>query len=369
MSLSSFIDISTSFHVEESSENPNPKPIQNEKEKEKEKEKKKEKEKEKENENENENEKKSLKLELNQFEHGIFQLIFSNCEFSIVNIMKTILRDNQSISICSCREIHPLEDDIEMLIKMNPLQNCDYGQYRTKCIDVILSSLSLLTNKLFDANFIRSEVYSDKCEFDNKPGQFKIIIDTVDYGYANLIRRHLLDTVPVLGFSTIKIRRNTSILEDEVLAERIRLLPLCVDDGRIPTVNDTNCCFSLQKFISDTSDTFIVDVLSSEMVSSDENIKISFSKPGYGFPILALAPLQEIDLIAHTEINTAAHHSRFTSVSSISMSEENNQICLSVKSIGHVKPSVIIKAAIQSIIDSLVEIRQAIFLHKKPMMK
>ena len=51
----------------------------------------------------------------------------------------------------------------------------------------------------------------------------------VDAPIANALRRILLAEVPTIAIETVFIKCNTSILQDEVLAHRLGLIPLDID--------------------------------------------------------------------------------------------------------------------------------------------
>lgn len=58
----------------------------------------------------------------------------------------------------------------------------------------------------------------------------------VDAPIANALRRILLSEVPTMAIETVFIQRNTSIIQDEVLAHRLGLVPLAIDPRLFGTV-------------------------------------------------------------------------------------------------------------------------------------
>jgi len=62
-----------------------------------------------------------------------------------------------------------------------------------------------------------------------------IVFDMVgiDAPVANAIRRILLSEVPTMAIDTVFIYKNTSIIQDEVLAHRLGLIPLRADPRRM----------------------------------------------------------------------------------------------------------------------------------------
>jgi len=57
----------------------------------------------------------------------------------------------------------------------------------------------------------------------------EVNIDGMDAPLANALRRILIAEVPTIAFDKAVIYQNTSILQDEVLAHRLGLVPVDVD--------------------------------------------------------------------------------------------------------------------------------------------
>lgn len=55
----------------------------------------------------------------------------------------------------------------------------------------------------------------------------------VDAPIANALRRILLSEVPSVAIERVYITKNTSVLQDEILAHRLGLIPLNVDSRKI----------------------------------------------------------------------------------------------------------------------------------------
>lgn len=78
----------------------------------------------------------------------------------------------------------------------------------------------------FKQNF-RIDIISDNDE--------ELVFDMVgvDAPIANALRRILLSEVPSVALETIFINKNTSIIQDEVLAHRLGLIPLRIDPRKV----------------------------------------------------------------------------------------------------------------------------------------
>lgn len=67
-----------------------------------------------------------------------------------------------------------------------------------------------------------------KVEFhSHKPYDTQFSLTSVDTSIANAFRRILLAEIPTLAIEDVFINQNTSIIQDEVLAHRLGLIPLC----------------------------------------------------------------------------------------------------------------------------------------------
>lgn len=61
------------------------------------------------------------------------------------------------------------------------------------------------------------------------PEEFIFELIGIDAPVANALRRILLAETPSMAIETVFITKNTSILQDEVLAHRLGLVPLAID--------------------------------------------------------------------------------------------------------------------------------------------
>lgn len=63
----------------------------------------------------------------------------------------------------------------------------------------------------------------------DSPESLEFDLIGLDASIANAIRRVLLANVPTLAIETVYIMNNTSIVQDEILAARLGLVPIKVD--------------------------------------------------------------------------------------------------------------------------------------------
>lgn len=69
----------------------------------------------------------------------------------------------------------------------------------------------------------------EKLEKDKKTGRVAFLVKKSTPAFVNALRRTIMDTVPTMAVEEIEFAQNTSALYDELLANRIGLIPLKTD--------------------------------------------------------------------------------------------------------------------------------------------
>lgn len=69
----------------------------------------------------------------------------------------------------------------------------------------------------------------------------KIVFDLIGVApaLANALRRVLISEVPTMAIEQVYIRQNTGVMQDEVLAHRLGLLPIRADPDRFDSPGET----------------------------------------------------------------------------------------------------------------------------------
>ncbi|UKK01783.2 DNA-directed RNA polymerases I and III subunit [Theileria orientalis] len=155
-------------------------------------------------------------------------------------------------------------------------------------------------------------------------------IEGLDVSFANALRRILLSEVPTLAVETVQIYQNTGVIQDELLAHRLGLIPFNVNPDlftfkNCEEINDKNSiCFKLKvKYDRNESNPGnYLPVYSSylkwvPLSSNQENtFKDNPPKPVHdNILITKLAPGQEIDLNVYLEKGTGKVHAKWSPVS------------------------------------------------------
>ncbi|EGC30994.1 RNA polymerase III subunit [Dictyostelium purpureum] len=164
-----------------------------------------------------------------------------------------------------------------------------------------------------------------------KPYELVFEMMGVDAPIANAIRRILISEVPTMAIEKVYIINNTSILQDEVLAHRLGLIPIKVDPRKfnfhLPnkeyTAEDT-LIFKLKvKCERDANGKIINDTVLSkhlEWVPHDDQIAMFPNEEDHprpvedDIPIMRLRPGQVIDVQLYCEKNIGREHIKWSPV-------------------------------------------------------
>jgi DNA-directed RNA polymerase subunit L/DNA-directed RNA polymerase alpha subunit len=165
------------------------------------------------------------------------------------------------------------------------------------------------------------------------------------YSYANTLRRIIQTDVKILGFradiledgstSDVKVLKNTTPMSNEMLADRVGLLPIAMPQGLVDSWDTKSVLFKLH--VKNETDDFRVVTASDfecleEVSGSDERKRIpntKFFKPnpitGETCMIAILKPMSdkeadEIHIEAYASLGTGRDHTRFNPTSQCSYS-------------------------------------------------
>tara|TARA_Y100000310_G_C20694493_1_gene824584 strand:+ start:4159 stop:4959 length:801 start_codon:yes stop_codon:yes gene_type:complete len=66
-------------------------------------------------------------------------------------------------------------------------------------------------------------------DYDKKKEQLSFLMKNATNVSANTLRRAIIDTVPTMAIEIVELRKNSSVLYDEIIAHRLGLIPLTTD--------------------------------------------------------------------------------------------------------------------------------------------
>ncbi|KAF9434009.1 DNA-directed RNA polymerases I and III subunit RPAC1 [Entomortierella beljakovae] len=164
----------------------------------------------------------------------------------------------------------------------------------------------------------------------------------IDAAIANAFRRILISEVPTMAISNVFVMNNTSIVVDEVLAQRLGLVPILADPTKFDfkakdeTSTDVNtivfklsvkCTHNPKASPSETdplkkykhSNVYSGDLIWQPKGDQEEKFKDCPIKPVFDDIVLAkMRPGQEIDMEVHCEKGLGQDHAKWSPVATAS---------------------------------------------------
>jgi DNA-directed RNA polymerase subunit D len=146
------------------------------------------------------------------------------------------------------------------------------------------------------------------------------LVEGVDVAFANALRRTMLTRLPAMAIDEVLILENTSVMYDEILAQRLGLIPLVtqLDDYNLPQDCDCEgkgcslcqCTLTLEMEAGDEE----VIIYSRDLSTQDPKVI-----PATGdVPLVKLAPHQRLIIEAYARLGTGAENAKFQPVSTVS---------------------------------------------------
>lgn len=142
----------------------------------------------------------------------------------------------------------------------------------------------------------------------SKEGKMKVsfLLKGVSPATANFLRRSMIADVPTMAIETVEIKKNTSILYDEVIAHRLGLIPLTTDlkSYKLPEA-ELGAHNSLKLTLSSKGPGVVT---ASEIKSQDPKVKPVHPD----MPVVKLLKGQEIQLEATAILGFGHDHSKWS---------------------------------------------------------
>jgi len=145
---------------------------------------------------------------------------------------------------------------------------------------------------------------------DKKNNKLIILIKKSNAQFVNAIRREIMENVPTMAIEDVEIRKNSSVLYDEVIAHRLGLIPLTTDLGsyNLPAqckCNGEGCANCQVKLTLEAEGPGIVTA--TELKSKDPKIKPVFAET----PIVKLLKGQKIEVEATAILGSGKDHAKW----------------------------------------------------------
>jgi DNA-directed RNA polymerase alpha subunit len=161
---------------------------------------------------------------------------------------------------------------------------------------------------------------------EKKGEKLVLLLEDVSPALANSIRRAVIAEVPTLAIDEVIVAENTSVLWDEMIAHRLALIPLKMDDKTYDALldcyergEDCSVIFSLDEEAVERTRTVLSGRLRFEGVEGVAAPAEAFNvEPvSKNIPILKLAKGQRISLTAIARMGVGREHAKWQPVSAV----------------------------------------------------
>lgn len=146
----------------------------------------------------------------------------------------------------------------------------------------------------------------------------RLIIEGVDSGFMNSLRRIIVAEVPAMAIDEVVVIENSSMLHDEILVHRLGFVPLKTDLDSYNLPEECSCKSELGCNLCRVSLTLNVEakdglsiVYSGDLASENPNIKPVSDR----IPIVKLASDQHLKLESYARLGKGEKHAKWQPVS------------------------------------------------------
>lgn len=287
------------------------------------------------------------------------RMTISKTDTSMICSLVEDLLSIDDVEFASSNEVHPLTQCTELLVRVK--EGVDLpGLLQTTLIGISHRILNMDWELLDDDR--ASIVEENKVHSVSNT----LVIKNVNTPLANSVRRTMIESIPTLAISEVTFRRNTSVYPDEIIAQRISLIPIRTEDNGVPRSVDVNGRISINVHVPEDIKRTVTYIYSDQMEVTTGSIQPAFSTKDSGIPIVALAPGQGLDMVAKVSIGTGAEHARHMCVSTVGFrktkdyGEGMHDYSLKFMTTGQICPASIVKATKEIMATKLHHLRQSI---------
>lgn len=146
--------------------------------------------------------------------------------------------------------------------------------------------------------------------------QVNFILEGVGVPFANALRRMMVSEIPTMAVDYVDFEDNSSILYDEVIAQRLGLIPLVCNPEKFNFTEDCKCkgkgCANCQVVLALEKEGPCM-VHSGDLKSSSKAVKPTSPN----FPIVNLMENQKLKLSAVARLGTGQKHARWQTANAV----------------------------------------------------
>jgi len=184
-------------------------------------------------------------------------------------------------------------------------------------------------------------------------------IKGINVSMANAIRRTILSKLPMMAIEEVRFYDNSSILDDEILAHRLGLIPLKTD---LKTYNLVADCTCREKGCAKCTAILTLDVhgpgtiYSSELKSTDPEIVPIYDK----IPIVKLTENQAVKLEAKAQLGMGKEHMKWQGGLASYEIKKDGSFDFFVESYGQLEIQDMVEKAVNIINDEIKELKSTL---------
>lgn len=188
--------------------------------------------------------------------------------------------------------------------------------------------------------------------------EIKIEVKNISPGIAAMIRRAIISEIPTMAIEWIDFYKNDSVLPDEIIANRVGLIPLTFDKNFHTLPNKCDCqakgCPKCQVklYLYKKGPGY---VYSGDLKTTDEKVKPVYDK----IPITYLNENEEIEFEAIAQLGIGKEHSKWQA-GNCGYSYEDDNFIFNIETTSSYEASELFSEAINVIIEKLKELKQKI---------
>lgn len=143
---------------------------------------------------------------------------------------------------------------------------------------------------------------------DAKNNKLSFLLKGSTPAYANAIRRIMLSEVPTMAIEDVEIKKNNSILYDEIIAHRLGLIPLSTDLDSYKVLQEGEEPSAIHQLKLSLKQKGPKIVTAADIETTDPKVKPVFSE----MPIVKLLKGQELEFEATAVLGVGKEHMKWS---------------------------------------------------------
>ena len=305
----------------------------------------------------------------------------TECDQGVLEaLIDQLQRQQDYVEFASTNWVHPLKNESDVVLRRTERAVTEHVQLHVILLQAINAMSASVPNcdPSFQQRWHPDNDWIDisaenpaRCEGpDGLRVQVRAKLGTQSRTTCNVYRRFLLPHIPTLAIESLTIRENTSMLPDQVLAQRAGMVPVRYRDGKIPPTHFDNACFRVQLSVPADSARTITHLKTQEMDPMLSDVCLAFTGADLGFDLAVLSPGQCVEAIAQVGVACAQQHVKHVAVGQVGIQASDpdtnpnmdQSFALTFYLCGQLPGPTCFKSASRAILHALTGLRQGVSL-------